>query len=191
MNIILGIFKRYLLLLFIFFLFYIPFILNPSLEFFLFKKIVSLIQNNCFEYLQTNKSNCGESNNSLVLEITYFYLVLHSLIIPIYLLIIPLQYFKIGRLVTKIFINIFEHDTMYDDLVIKYSRDAFAILVSLYFSLFVLEEIKLTFEILYLNRMLLIFYLFNFIYFLIIFVSLNYLMKTPSTIKTKIFSKKK
>ena len=92
---------------------------------------------------------------------------------------------------TKIFINIFENDSMYDDLVIKYSRDAFAILVSLYFSLFVLEEIKLTFEILYLNRMLLIFYLFNFIYFLIIFVSLNYLMKTPSSIKTKIFSKKK
>ena len=167
MNSFISILKSYTLLLFIALLFYIIFFHLEIIET-LLKKIILLDKNICNKNL-----NCNNSIDLLVFELRYFYSSAHILLIIAYLILIPVQKFKmIEKIIVKLLLNeAYHEDRINEKLLMKFKKDALIIFYSLFATAQLIANLKNNINPIWLNIPFLNYALINFIYFaLIIFI---------------------
>ncbi len=167
MNSFISILKSYTLLLCIAFLFYLMFFHLEIIEI-LLKKIILLDKNICNKNL-----NCNNSIDLLVKELRYFYASAHFLLIIAYLILIPVQNFKIiEKIIVRMLLSeAYNEDGINEKLVMQFKKDALIIFYSMFATAQLISNLKNNINPIWLNIPFLNYALINFIYFaLIIFI---------------------
>jgi len=178
MNSFISIVKSYTLLFCIAILLYFIFF-HLEIEI-LLKKIILLDKNICNKNL-----NCNNSIDILVKELWSFYVFAHSLLIIAYLILIPVQYFKIiEKIIIRMFLSeVYIEERINEKLLMRFHKDAFIIFYSLLATAALISNLKNNINSIWLNIPFLNYALINLIYFVLIIFIFNLIFYKTRKIK--------